>query len=313
VLTAVSSGAKPGQSLFDVTLATKEQAGDLLKNSRISGYIDLDWGARVFIKDSGLSQTILKEFVDDYVQTSTAAQTILGKNPAAAQNFAADIAKNTSYLKEVTPTRSPPNSILNYFYALIAMACLYGGFLGLKEVAAVQADLTPKGARVNMAPVHKLKIFGYALCAATTVHLISILVLIAFLDFVLKISFGGQLGYVLLACVAGCFAGVSLGAMIGALIKKGEGVKIAVLISVSMVLSALSGMYYMGLKYLVTSAFPPMAYINPANLITDAFYSLYYYNSHTRFFINIGLLFGFSAVFYLITYFVLRRQKYASL
>ena len=48
-------------------------------------------------------------------------------------------------------------------------------------------------------------------------------------------------------------------------------------------------------------------------MISDAFYALYYYSDYSRFFLNIGILAGFSLVFYLVVYFTTRRQKYASL
>jgi ABC-2 type transport system permease protein len=58
---------------------------------------------------------------------------------------------------------------------------------------------------------------------------------------------------------------------------------------------------------------PVAAFLNPANAITDSFYSLYYYDTNTRFFSNIAILLGFSAVFYLGVYFVMRRQRYESI
>lgn len=308
--TPASSG---GEELFHITLATKEQADASLKSNDIVGYILFDNGAHVVVKQSGIQQTILKEFMDHYLQTSSAITTILNKNPDALQNLLSDTSGSNTYLQEVSPTKAAPNNTLVYYYALIAMACMYGGFLGMKEVAAVQANLSSQGARVNLAPVHKLKIFGYSLCAATVMQLLSVLTLVAYLGFILKVDFGNQLGYILLACAASCCMGVSLGAMIGSLIKKSEALQTATLIAVSMVLSFLSGLMVVEMKYIVTNAVPAMAYINPANLTADAFYSLYYYNTHTRYFINVGLLFGFSVLFYLVVYFVMRRQKYASL
>ena len=313
-LSAVSDASHSGySSLFNVTLSTPEQAAELLKNNNIAGYILLDGEAQLVVRESGISQTIIKEFLDDYTQRYTTISTIVKKNPHALPTLMAYATENQNYLKEVSPTQAEPNTTLNYYYALVAMACLYGSFWGMKEVSAVQANLSPQGARVSLAPTHKLKIFGYSLCAAAIVHLVSIFILIAYLILVLKVDFGSDLLYVLLACVAGSVMGVSMGALIGALIKKSEGIKSAVLVSVSMVFSFLAGLMMVDMKYIVTHAIPVMAYINPANLITDAFYSLYYFDTYSRYFTNIGLLCGFTVIFYLIVYLVLRRQRYASL
>ena len=63
------------------------------------------------------------------------------------------------YITEVSGTSAEPDNILNYFYTLIAMACFYGGFLGMREITDIQADISALAARVNAAPVHKLKPF----------------------------------------------------------------------------------------------------------------------------------------------------------
>jgi ABC-2 type transport system permease protein len=156
-------------------------------------------------------------------------------------------------------------------------------------------------------------VFGYALCVATAVQFAVILVQISYITLVLKVDFGNRLGYILLTCLIGCFTGVSFGAMIGAAVKKSEGIKTAVLIAVSMALSFLSGMMMIDLKYIIKERYPLLSFLNPSNLITDAFYSLYYFDSLNRYFVNISLLVVYSIIFYAVTYFILRRQKYASL
>jgi len=107
--------------------------------------------------------------------------------------------------------------------------------------------------------------------------------------------------------------GVSFGALIGASNTKSENFKSALSTAISLTFSFLAGMMMVNVKYIVTHAVPALAWLNPANLITDAFYSLYYYDTYERFYLNIGLLFAFAAVFYLIVYFITRRQKYASI
>ena len=301
-----------GEALFNVTLSSREQAEESLKENKIVGYIDFNNGAHVVVKDSGLNQTILKEFMDSYLQAESAYKTIVAANPDAAQNFRFNPG-SASHLTDVPPAKSSSNNTLTAFYALIAMAALFGGFWGKKEIADIQADISPQAARLNLGPVHKLKILGYSFLASVAVQFISLLVLVAYLMLVIKVDFGGQLGFVLLTCLAGSFAGVSLGALISVLVKKSESMKISVLIAVSLTMSFLAGMMMISVKYTVTHAVPVLAYINPANLIADALYSLYYYSSHARFFLNIGLLMGISVVFYLVVYFVARRQKYANI
>lgn len=316
VLSSLSNvdGAESENDLFKVTIATKEESDNLLKNNKIDGYIDLENDFTLVVKSSGLNQTIIKGFLDDYIQTNSAILTIINKNPnALAQGLGKDISSRQTYLKEVSASKRTPNTTVVYFYTLLAMTCFYGGFMGMHEVITIQADLSAQAARVNVAPVHKMKIFLSSLSAATSVQLMAILIVLGYVNLVLKIDFGNQFGFILLTCVTGCFTGVSFGALVSALVKKGEGIKTAILIGVTMSLSFLAGMMQAEVKYLVTTAFPFMAYINPLNLITDCFYSLYYFDTYTRFFTNIIILYGFTSVFCLITFLILRRQKYASI
>jgi len=300
--------------LFNVTFTNEKNAEDLLKNSKIEGYIYLNPEANLVVKSEGLNQTVIKAFLDDYKSSASTIATIIAMSPEANH---ADLIKDATtfkqYTNEISPSKGVPNTTLNYFYALIAMTCLYGGFSGLKEITDIQGDLSKRAARINMAPVHKMKMFIYSLCAAFLIQFTVILIVLSYLHFALKIDFGNQIFYILLLSFVGCATGISFGAMISALIKKSEGLKIGVLIGTTMIGVTLSGMMFANMKYAVEKSFPILSYINPAALITDGFYTLYYYNNHQRFFINISILTLLSVVFCLTTYSIIRRQKYASI
>ena len=66
---------------------------------------------------------------------------------------------------------------------------------------------------------------------------------------------------------------------IGVSNKKNEGMKMSILISVTMLLSFLSGMMVLKMKYIIAENVPILAKINPVNMVTDGLYSLYYYNT----------------------------------
>lgn len=313
--TVIEQVSKDGSDkLFNVTFTEEKNAEELLKNSKIAGYIYLNPEINLVVKSSGLNETVIKTFLDNYKESESIIETIVKANPKA---MSTDLIKDAStyreYTKEISPSRGVPNTILNYFYTLIAMACLYGGFFGLKEITDIQGDLSRRAARINMAPVHKMKVFLSGLSAAFLIQFTEILILLGYLYFALKVDFGNQLPYILLLSFVGCATGVSLGTMVSALVKKNEGIKVAILITTSMIGSFLAGMQYANMKYIVEKNVPILAYINPATLITDGFYTLYYYNTHERYFINISILTVLSIVFCLITYFIIRRQKYGSL
>ncbi|KNZ40243.1 ABC transporter permease [Acetobacterium bakii] len=300
--------------LFVVQNTTRAEADALLQDNQIDGIITFDPDLNMVVNQSGLNQTIIRGFLDDYVQSNATIVTVVTENPGSLENGILNgISSRSEYLTAVSASQSAPDPIVNYFYALIAMTCLYGGFLGVKEVVAIQADLSAVGARINLAPTNKLTVFISSMLAATSVQMLELMILLTFISGVLGISFGDQFGYIALTCLLGSLTGVTFGACLAAVIKKGEGIKIGILIASTMTMSFLAGMMSTDIKYLVMTKVPILGYLNPANLITDSFYALYYYNTHTQFFTDILLLCGFTLLFSTITYFVLRRQKYASL
>lgn len=304
--------------LFNINLATKEEAEKVLDDGKVVGYIIVDSQIDLVVEKSGLKQTIVKSALDEYSQTVSTVSSITTNNPTAIQNGLLEDAENRREYTKVLPlgTKDKPDVSVNYYYTLIAMACFYGSFFGLKEITDTQADLSKRAARLNVAPVHKFKVLIAGLLAGFLVLLLESMILLAYLVFCLKVDFGNQIGYILLTCFVGCGTGITFGAFVSAIVKKSEGIKTAILLGCTMAGCFLAGMmsdYSTNIRYIIEKNIPIVAYINPITLITDALYALYYYDTHTRFFINIGLLSGCTVLFCLFTYLIIRRQKYASI
>jgi len=304
------------EALFILHEVSSERAAEMLDKGEITAYIENGEELELYVRESGLRQSIAKVVLDSILRTDSMVREIMLSNPQAIGNGLLKLLEEDAELFRepagVTRQGSKPDSTVIYFYSLMAMTCFYGAFQGLKEVDAIQADLSAEAMRVNVSPLKKMKIFLSSISSAAVIETVTILILLAFMIFVLGIDFGSRIGLILLVCLSGCFAGISFGTMIGALIKGGEGMKTAILISTTMVLSFLSGMMQSVVKYAVTTAVPALAYLNPLNLITDAFYALYYYPDHRRFFINIACLWAFTLLFSVLTIIRLRRVKYAS-
>lgn len=302
--------------LFNLTrAASAEEADRLLEAGDIEGYFTAD-GAKVglTVKTSGINQSIMKSFADQYLQTASAVEGIARSNPQALQtSILSQLSGKLDIVKEVPSGDAPPSLSVNYFYSLIAMACFYGSFLGLKEVTDIQANLSSCAMRVNMSPVHKFKAFLAGMTGALVIHFIEILILLAYVTQILKVDFGPKIGYVIITAFLGCILGLSFGSLVSAAIKKSENVKMSVLLGSVMLGSFLSGMMAMNMKYIVMKYVPVISYLNPVNLLTDSFYTLYYYDTLYRYLLNMGLMCAFAAVFCLGTYLIIRRQKYASL
>ena len=310
-LKSVSEGK---ERLFILTETTKETAEKLLDDHKIFGYLTVGQKISVTVQNTGFEQSILRSFADSYMQTASAAGSILSSNPSAGKKLAESLKKQLEYTRETSGGSAPPDKTLNYFYSLIGMACLYGGVWGLKEVNDIQANLSERAARVNLAPVHKLKMFTTSMCASLTVHFSEILVFLLFLRYCLNIGFGTKTWLVILTSFVGSMVGLAFGAFVGAAVKTdSEGIKTAVLFGSSMLGSFLAGMMYQDMKYIISQNAPIIGYLNPVNLLTDSYYCLYYYSTYSRYALNMVLLCAFVLLFGTFTYFIIRRQKYASL
>lgn len=310
ILSDVSKGE---DRLLNLQKTTEEDAEKLLEEGMISGYITADEMLMLHVNGSGLSQNILRLFLDNLNQTFAIIEDVASENPQQIETLITAISNPQVYTEEMEKKTAPPNQMLNYFYALIAMTCMYGAFFGADEVTEVQADISDLAARLNVAPVHKMKAFLSSSLASYLVLMVNVSILLIFLRFGLGISFGERLGLLILTTFVATATGMSFGAFISALIKKGYNLKVALIVSVTMVGSFLAGMMFAQMKYIIHNSFPILSYINPVSLITDSFYSLYYFETLNRWSLNIVILIIMSFVFSFGTYLVLRRRKYASL
>lgn len=299
--------------LFNLQLTTREEALKLLSAGEVQGVIETGDKTTLTVSRPGLRQSILKTFIDNYTQTVSAVNRIAAQRPQALEMVPALLAADAVFLEERPISRVHPDNIVIYFYALLAMTCLFGGYLGMSEVNAIQANLSGQAARMNFAPVHKLKMFLSGISAALVLQFAKLMLFFAYLALVLSIDFGERTGLIVLTLFLCALLGISFGAFVTSLIKGREGLKNGILIAVSIAGAQLSGMSYPGFKYLIESAVPPLAFINPASLMTDAFYALYYFDTYGRFIGSVAGMVIFTAVFAGATYFVIRRRKYAGL
>ncbi len=199
-----------------------------------------------------------------------------------------------------------------YFYALIAMACLYAAFFGVGITTDIRADRSSLGIRISSSVVSKPKLILSYFSAAVLLQLVSSLILYLYLVYILKISLGTQVGLVLLTMVLGGIAGISFGMLVGTF-KLGEKKSDGIISAVSLSLCVLAGLMSVDVKHMVNRYASFINYINPASLITDSLYALYYYGTYERYILYTCLLFSFSVIILGIVLWKTRGEKYASL
>ncbi len=285
-----------------------------LQEEKITGYIYFENAEIIYrLRQNGLPETIIKTFLDEYLQTVSIHLEIQTLDPGIKEQVFADFLKNKTYLEEISTGTNPNhNAFVIYFYALIAMSCMFGSFWGVDLVNDIQADNSYKAVRMAIAPTSKMKLIIIYFLASLTVHFSGNLVLIAFLKLVLQVEFANNLLLIILTTFIGCIGGIALGALLSSYSKASYGKKNLMMVGVSLLLSALSGLMFISVKYWVETNLPFLSYINPAGLVTDSFYRLYYFSDLKHYFIDLCLLLTLSILMLFGSIIKMRGVKYDS-
>ena len=312
--------------LFNIKYVTENEANELLDNSDIKGYVVFkDNKPQVVVKENGTYQTLLKFVITEISQNKTIVEGLSrgsiekeiekGNYTFDAEKIVKDILRKIE--NEEVNLKNISNANLSYmqieYYTLIAMACMYGGMLGLTAINNCLANMSNKGKRISVSPNKKSIIVLSSAIGSYIVSLAGIALLMVFLKLVIKANFGDNMPLIILLSAVGDLAGISLGILIASVFKVSEGAKTGITIAITMFLSVLSGMMGVTLKYVIDKNVPIINLINPNNLITDGFYSLYYYNTLDRYCRDIRYLLIFVAICLIISFVSLRREKYDSI
>ena len=320
------SDEKNEDRLFDTKYTSEEQAKELLNNKEIIGYVKLKENEpKVVIATNGINETILKYVTEEITQTSEIVKDISEteiKKEISAGNYNINYEKIYKDIVEMTENQEAKienisSNNLSYtmieFYTLIAMACLYGGILGIVAINQNLPNMSSNGKRVSVSPTSKGTVILSSVLASYITQLIGLTLLFIYTVFVLKVDYGNNLPLIIGLGLAGSLAGLAIGIAVGTLLKTNDNVKTGIVISVTMLGCFLSGMMGITMKYIVDKNVPIVNKINPASMITDGFYSLYYYDTLDRYFFNIASLLIFAVIMIAISYFSLRKQRYEEL
>ncbi len=301
------------EQLFTLIQTDKENALQLLENGEIEGIIYDTVTPTMAVAKEGLNQSIIKSFLETYLKHIHMFEQIGSNHPEKMEEAIKLMSESISFNKEISFSNTKMDNLSQYFFALIAMTCMYGSIIGRLCVQNIQANLSSLGARREVSPAHKLSVILADFTGSVLFNYMSVLLLFFYLTVILKIDFGNQIIYILITAFAGSVIGVSMGTFIGAIGKMSANVKDAIASAVSLILSFLSGLMIGNMKDIVEHTVPFLNRINPAALITDCLYSLNMYDNYNRFYINIGSMILIAVLFMFGSYMLLRRNRYASI
>lgn len=306
------SGEKEDR-LLEVRETSYEEAKALLADEDIKGVLLVGDSVSLEVAESGMDQTLLQMILDQFVQYKKVIGDVAQVQPERLMQVISEMTSQTDYYVETNSNHGNQDNVMNFFYAILAMVCLFASFAGCDKIMRIQANASVLGQRRNVAPTHKMKniLADFAACEVVQFS-ISVLSVI-YMKYVLKLELGDKLPAIFLLLFVGTSYGIMLGILVGSLPKFGEGAKMGILVAACLAMCAISDLMISGIKDAIEHTVPIINDINPAALITDSFYALNIYDGYGRFMENMLLLGGGAIILMIICYFMIRRSRYASL
>lgn len=127
---------------------TEKVAKEKLEAGKISGLFYLGQELSLTVTKSSLSTSILKVVLDSYNKNVAMISDIAKAHPENLPAAIAALSDLKPAVKAVAPNGKTTSSFMQYFFALIAYACLSGIFLGVNNSFESQANLSALGARI---------------------------------------------------------------------------------------------------------------------------------------------------------------------
>ena len=303
--------------LVHVHEMTKTQAEEALAAGEVRGiYYD---GAEptLTVGGNGPQETILAMLLDAYYKNRQVFTDLYVNHHAAGIDPVTVFRERTKdefeVLKETGFGGRTHNTALEYFFACMAMACFFGSFNGADLAEEFAANLSALGARRSISPAHKFPALLIDLFVSLIVQAVSVLLLLLYMQYVLRISFSGNLFLTFLICVAGSLVGISFGMLVGASVRLHKTVKMGLIICVPLFSCFLAGLMYGGMKQQVEKTLPIVNRINPSALISDALYYLNVYDDVEKMWMRLFTLCAIAAVLTVLSFAVLWRTRYESI
>ena len=284
-----------------------------LENEEISGIYYVGKAPSLTVAANEIPQSILQSVLTSYETGKSTIRQIVRTHPSGLWKGIQKMLNQQEPIIQVSLGGHTINGTVQFFYALIAMTCLYGCFIGFGSAITLQANITALAARRCVTPTHKLKLILSEQIASFLLGYFDVIVLLVYLRYILKLDFQGKIGPMLLISFFGSLIGVSIGIFVGSLGKMKEGVKIGIILGISMICSFLSGLMNNTMKDIVEKNAPFINRINPAALISDAFYCINVYDDLGRYYRNLITLAVMSVVLVAASFLLIRRESYDSI
>lgn len=257
---------------FTVTESDRGTAEELLTDGELAAVVVTGEETKILLRENGLNSTIVKTVVDGYLQSKDmfVEAAMKGKLPEVMEAFSEEV--TTLSAKEFEGAAKDP--FVQYFYALIAMASLYGAMYGLTNTNELNQKLSLVSARRLAAPMRIVPTVICDVAAAFTIQYLQFLIILAYSILILKVDFGSVSGWLFLGGVFYSLLGVLVGYFIGTVVQKSESLQTSIMMGTVMFSCFLAGLMVGNIRMAIELSVPVVNRINPATLIADSMQAL---------------------------------------
>ena len=299
--------------LIIMTLSSDQaELRHMLENNEIVAIIEKGEEIKLIVDSNSIEVTIVSAIMDSYIQQSSTITRLIEKSDSIPlEELLKNIDFSNSYFGETEQWKYSLYVI--HIYTVLAMVCLFGAHWGVKSTEYLQANLSPVGIRINLAPISKLRLILTDVSLVFVCTSVENIVLFGFLKYILKVDFGQHTALIIAVTIAGSLLSISLGYLAGVVMKANKGMREMVVTATTLIFSFLSGMQRAEIKYFIERNLPILAYLNPAALITDSYYVTYYYSDVSKVYTNIALLLTYAVIASFIAYRRVRKLSYDSI
>ena len=294
VLDVMSDGDNAILKLKDMN---EKKALQALDDEKIVGIFYVDDKISLSVKGNNLKESVLSTFLDEYLQKRE------------TMNFT-----NVYACRDKLKTHGTQDNLVSSFYAVLAMSSLFAVFSGIDQIYCFQGNLSSLGARRSIAPTPRSIIILAAFLAGLSFQFLVSSLAFFYMKYILRINFGDRILEIFPVLLLGNACGLSLGILIGSLsFPKTLGGKLGLATSFSMILSVADDLCAPSVRIMIEHNYPILNRLNPATVMSDALYSLNVYDSLNRYYTNLFYLGAIAFILCLVSYFFIRRNRYANI
>ena len=290
---------------------TEKEAENALKNDEILGTFYGGEEKSLTIGENSTYTSILSQILEIYEKNEVLIARIAQDHPEHLSDAVTALEDYKTCTETVTFDGTSMDSVQNYFFALIAMTCLYGSFMGMYNAVGVQANTSVLGARLTAGCV---KSIAASLLSSWMISFLEVLILLFYMDVILgDIDLSRQILQIFVICAAATLYSCCLGMVIGTVGSWSANLKNGIVVAVSMACSFAADLMLSGVKGAIETYAPVINRINPGALTTDAFYSVLVYNDTEKYFRSLILLTVFALLLLTAAVLSMRRMRYESI